>query len=593
MIRIKHRFVLVGAMTLLVCIAACSDSSKTSAPSSALLAEDGILKFVPADTPYLMATPGDLPDDVVDILEPQLDVVLHAYHKLMLSMIDAQMALVPEDAGETEEESEAESDARNIEEYRPLIDELGSLMSVEGLRAAGINRDSDVAFYGMGLLPVLRLSVADGALLEAALSRLEEKAESAMSVAEIDGHSYRYAEDEEAHFIVAIIDNHLIMTATPATLADAQLKKVLGITLPDQNIAASGTLQKMADKYGFIDYMIGFVDVERLVATFVDEPSGIDSEWLSLMDYDATILSDVCKSEIRTMSGVMPRALMGYTALNTEEMATKAVLELRSDIATGVASLTGAVPGLGSEQGGLLSFGMTLDLLAAREFYTARLDALEADPFQCELFADMQGGVAQGRELLNQPVPPIVYGLQGFLAVIENIEGMDMQNNQPPTSMDVRLMVATDNAEGLLAMGSMFSPELAALEIKPDGEPVKLEIAQVVATTGQDVYLAMSDTGLAISVGEGMEQKLSAMLKATVADPEPFMSLEMDAARYYNFVGATMALGSDGQDQAPPEVREAMQEIMGVMEEMFERMYFDVNYTEHGIEMSSKVTLAE
>jgi len=436
MIRIKHRFVLLSAMTLLACLAACSDSSKTSAPASALIDEDGILKYVPADTPYLMATPGDLPDDVVDILEPQLDVVLHAYHKLMLGIIDAQMAEAAADESETEDEGETESDAGNIEEYMPIIDELGSLMSVEGLRASGINRDSDVAFYGMGLLPVLRLSLADGALFEAALSRLEEKADSEMSVAEIDGHSYRYAEDEEARFIVAIIDNNLIMTATPATLADAQLKKVLGITLPEQNIAASGTLQKMADKHGFIDYMIGFLDVERLVATFVDEPSGIDSEWLSLMEYDATTLSDVCKSEIRSMSGVMPRALMGYTALNTEEMATKAVLELRGDIAAGVASLTGAVPGLGSEQGGLLSLGMTLDLLAAREFYAARLDALEAQPYQCELFAEMQGSVAQGRELLNQPVPPIVYGLQGFLAVIENVEGMDLQNNQPPTSID-------------------------------------------------------------------------------------------------------------------------------------------------------------
>jgi len=153
MIRIKHRFVLLSAMTLLACLAACSDSSKTSAPASALIDEDGILKYVPADTPYLMATPGDLPDDVVDILEPQLDVVLHAYHKLMLGIIDAQMAEAAADESETEDEGETESDAGNIEEYMPIIDELGSLMSVEGLRASGINRDSDVAFYGMGLLP--------------------------------------------------------------------------------------------------------------------------------------------------------------------------------------------------------------------------------------------------------------------------------------------------------------------------------------------------------------------------------------------------------------------------------------------------------
>jgi hypothetical protein len=170
---------------------------------------------------------------------------------------------------------------------------------------------------------------------------------------------------------------------------------------------------------------------------------------------------------------------------------------------------------------------------------------------------------------------------------------MDLQNNQPPTSMDLRFLVATDNAEGLLAMGTMFSPELAALEIKPDGEPVKLEIAQVAATTGQDVFLAMSDSGLAISIGDGMEQNLSAMLQATVADPAPFAAFEMDAARYYNFIGATMAARANDENPAPPEVQEAMRDILAVMEETFERMYFNVNFTEQGIEMSSKVTLAD
>lgn len=587
MIRFKQRLVLVSVMTLFACIAACSDSSKTSGSTAALISEAGVLKYVPADTPYLLATPGDLPDDVIDKLEPQLDAVLQAYHQLMRSFVDIQMSAV-EDG-----ESDAASDAADIEKFMPIIDELGSLMSVKGLREAGIDRDSDVAFYGTGLLPVFRMSLTDGKLFEAALSRLEEKSQSTMSVAEIDTHSYRYVEDEEGRFIVAIIDNDLILTAIPTALSDAQLKKVLGLTLPEKNIAAAGILQKMADQHGFIDYMIGFMDVERIVATFIDEPAGIDAELLSLMEYDAATLSDVCKSEIRSMAGLMPRALMGYTGISTEEMSTKAVLELRSDIATGVASLVGAVPGLGSEHGGLLSTGFSVDLLAAREFYAGQLDALEAEPYQCEFFADLQRSVAQGREMLNQPVPPIFYGLQGFLAVVENIEGMDLQNNQPPTSMDIRLLVATDNAEGLLAMGSMFSPELAALEIKPDGEPVKLEIAQIVATTGQDVFLAMSDSGLAISIGDGMEQNLSAMLQATVADPAPFTTFEMDAARYYNFVAATTALRAAGDDPATPEVLQAMQDILGVMEETFERMYFNVNFTEQGIEMSSKVTLAD
>lgn len=587
MIRISRRLVLVSALALITFIAACGDSSKTNSASSAFSSETGILRFVPADTPYLIATPGDLSEDVVDILEPQLDAVLQAYHQLMLSFVDMQTSMV------NDEENAEESNAEEIEAFMPIIDELGSLMSVEGLRAAGIDRESDVAFYGTGLLPVFRMSLKDGDLFEAALSRLEEKAQSTMDVATIDGHDYRYVEDENARFIITIIDNDLVMAVTPSALSDDQLKTVLGITLPAQNIAASGALQEMADKHGFIDYMIGFMDMERIVATFIDEPAGINVELLALMEYDTAQLSDVCKMEIRSMAGVMPRALMGYTALSTEEMATKAVLELRSDIATGVASIAGAVPGLGSEQGGLMSFGFSMDLLAAREFYAARLDALEAEPYQCEFFADMQGGVAQGRELLSQPVPPIVYGFKGVLAVIEKLEGMDMQNNQPPTSIDMRMLVATDNAEGLLAMGSMFSPELASLEIKPDGQPVKLDIAQVVATTGEEVYLAMSENGLAVSVGDGMEQKLSAMLSAAAPDPSPFSTFEVDAARYYNFVGAATSVPSAGENPTPPEVREAMQSILEVLEKTFDRIYLNVDFTQQGIEVSSKVTLAD
>ena len=346
MIRIKRRLLLVGGMALITFFAACGDSSKTSTSSSAFTSEVGILRFVPADTPYLIATPGDLPQDVIDILEPQLDAILQAYHQLMLSFVDNQSSKV------TDEENEVEPGAEDIEAFMPIMEELGSLMSVEGLRAAGIDRETDVALYGTGLLPVLRMSLTDEALLEAALSRLEEKADSEMSVATIDGHSYRYVGDEQGRLIIAVIDDHLILTATPTELSDEQLKKVLGITLPAQNIAASGVLQQMAEKYGFVDYMIGFMDMERIVAAFIDEPSGINGELLALMDNDTAELSDVCKTEIRSMAGVMPRALMGYTALSTEEMATKAVLELRSDIATGVASIAGAVPGLGNDQGG-------------------------------------------------------------------------------------------------------------------------------------------------------------------------------------------------------------------------------------------------
>ena len=253
--------------------------------------------------------------------------------------------------------------------------------------------------------------------------------------------------------------------------------------------------------------------------------------------------------------------------------------------------MTAPVPGLGSDHGGIFSVGMSTNILAAREFYSGRLDAMESQPYECEEFADLQAGVASGREVLNQPVPPIVYGFKGFLAVIEDIEGLDLKRQQPPTSIDMRLLVSIDNTEGLLAMGALFSPELAALNIEPNGEPVKLEMGQI-AALGLTVHIAMTDSAIALSVGDGIEDKLGDMLQAKVSDPSPFMTFDMDAARYYSFIGDAMLADGGGMD-AMPELREATQAIMDMARESFSRLSITVDFTEHGIELQSTVHLTQ
>ena len=575
----KSRPVFLGILISLALFAACSD--KPGETSTALTSEGGLLRFVPADTPYLMASPGDVPDDVMDKMEPQLDTALNAYHRIIRALAENAFA----------EAREEGKDVSSFEKLLPVIDELGTLMSVEGLRKAGIDRESDLAIYGTGLLPVFRLSLSDGSLLEAAIARLEEQAEQEMSVATIDGHDYRYAGDDEGRIIVGIFDNDLVITLVPAVLSDEQLKQVLGLTLPAENIAASGALQEIASTHGFKDYMIGLMDIEQMVATFLDEQSGINAELLTLMDYDTAELSDVCKAEIRSTAGIAPRLVMGYTDLTVSRMSSKAVIELREDIAAGVATLTGPVPGLGADQGGLISFGMSMDLLAAREFYSKRLDTLETTPYECELFADVQNGVEAGREVLNQPVPPIVYGFKGFLAVVEEIQGMNIASGQPPTSVDMRLLVAVDNAEGLLAMGAMFSPEIAGMNLEPDGEPVKLDLPQV-AATGQVVHIAMSDKALGLSVGDGMQEGLAEMLNVAAQDPSPFMTMDMNAGRYYSLIGDAIA-ADPGDLQQMPEVRAAIEEMTDSIGEIMDRVAFDIRFTERGIEMESDVLLKD
>lgn len=579
MLKIKSGLVLLTIVT--VTLSACS-KQPGEASASALVSSEGLLKYVPADTPYLLAMPVALPDDVLDKLEPQVDVTLHMYPALIKAILTSVIAS-KEAAGE---------DAGELQDAIPFVDELGSLLSIEGLRAAGIDRDSRVVMYGVGVLPVIRTTLSDGTLLEAAFARLEEAAANKMSVATIGNYEYRFAGDDEGRVIVAIMDNELVISVVPAELSEEQLKAVLGLTLPEENIAETRTLKHIADKYGFKDYLVGFMDIERFASVFLDDQSGVNAELLSMIDYDDSKMSDACKNDLRSIAGVMPRIVIGYTDVNIEKLSSKAVFELRQDLAAGISTMTGPVPGLGSDQGGLFSMGMSTDLLAARDFYAGRLDAMEADPYECEEFLDFQATVAAGREILAQPVPPVAYGFKGFLAVVEDIEGLDLQNEIPPTSIDMRLLVSIDNAEGLLAMGAMFSPELAALDLEPDGEPVRLEMGQL-AALGQTVHIAMTDNAIAVSVGEGTEDRLGAMLAASVNDPSPFMAFEMDAARYYDSIGDAMMTDGDGDIESMHELQEAMQAMMNMAKESLSHLSITVDFTEHGIELNSTLHLTQ
>ena len=545
--------------------------------------DNSLLQYVPADTPYVLANPEPLPDDVLDKLEPAIDSMLRAYAMVIRSVVDVQLEKVGED-DDTNEEDADRMDA--------VATELESLMTLDGLRSAGVGRESTMVLYGEGLLPVFRLQLTDSALMEQTISRIEETADMKMATGTIGKQSYRFVGGEEGRLVLALLDNDMVVTIVPASHTDELLKSVLGLSKPSKSIADSGELQQLMDANEFEPYYLLSIDVKRIVATFLDEQSGGNAELLAMMQYDASGLSDVCKTEIREMAGIVPRIIAGYTEFNTKRVASNFIVELRQDIADGLATLVAPVQGLGLTKGGLFSFGISLDMLAAREFYSARLDAMEADPFECENFADLQAGVTQGRELLKQPIPPIAYSVKGFLAVVDALEGMNIAAQQPPTSVDASFLLSIDNPQGLLAMGTLFSPELAALNLQPDGKPRKLELPPV-SPAVSEAFIAMTDNALAISLGQGGADRIVELFDKEFADPAPFMSMFMDAGQYYGFVADTMLLAQPDDPETPLEVTAAISNLMRAMEDWFGETSVNVHFTERGVEMPTTVEFAK
>jgi hypothetical protein len=563
---------------VLLTLTACG--KKDEAPVvTALTDTSGPLRYIPADTPYVLSALEPAPDDFMDKMEPRIDELLATYR----TMLRAAMAQAANDA--TEDESDPELDAQTA----AVVEELASLLSLDGLRGAGMTRESTFVFYGHGLLPVLRVSLTDDALLDAAIGRIESEAGQSLPVGEIQDKRYRYIDADKVRVILATLDDQMILTVVPKSFDEAQLTELLGLTLPDENIAHTGLLQEIADEYGFMPAYVGFLSTERVAATFIDEPAGLNKSLLSVIGHDANELSDTCKAEIRSLAAVAPRIVSGYDEISVERLKSSLIVELRQDIATGLATIPTAVPGLGNAHDGLFAIGMSMNLAAAREFLAARLDALEAEPYECDKLAGFEQLVAGGREALSQPLPPVAYNFRGFLAVINDIQGFDFERKSPPESIDASFLLAMDDAPALLAFGQMMSPELAELSIEPDGQPHRLELPP--AQNGiDDAWIALSESALAISVSPEAEDVLPKLLQAGSVSPPPFLSMEIDAEGYYTMLAQAM---KHRDDHVNEEMQAAIADVLVVASQFYDRIIVDVDFTARGVEISGDVTLAD
>ena len=589
-------------------IAACGKGKSEDQASESLGALEsltdrgGLLQYVPADTPYVFANTQSLPDEFMDKMEPVTDQLLTAYREMLERIGEQALEDLEADEPETDELETDDEDRVKAERAFAVIGEVASLMSIEGLRAAGITRDSRLVFYGNGLLPVLRMELSDAKRFDATIERFEEQADARMSVAEIGSQTYRYVDTDAIKFIVATIGNQAVVTLSPVGFGDEEIGALLGLSLPQTSIAESGELLEIAEKYGYSLHYLGLVSTTRIAETFLADQTGINAALFQLMDAsEKPELSEVCRNEIRAAVEIAPRIAMGYDEFDTERLSSSVIVELRGDIASGLTGLAAPVPGLGVDHGGMMSLGFSLNPLAAREFYEARLDAMEAAPYECELFAELQAGVEQGRAALQQPVPPMIYDFRGLLAVIDNMDGYDFAQQKPPEILEARAMLAMENANNLIMMGGMMVPALAELQLEPDGEPVALDPAMLAGTGIDQASVALTENALAIAVGEDTEAGLAAMLGAETVDPAPFFSMNMDAVRYFEFIRnageAQTRHAAAGLDDGSEEYLEATQaaqaEVLAALQELYDRILIDVYFTDNGIEMRSVVILRD
>ncbi|MEM7282327.1 MAG: hypothetical protein AAF438_11935 [Pseudomonadota bacterium] len=583
MINVRYVAIFVLSLALVGC---GSDEGDTNAKVDLSSTQ---LRYVPDDSPYVFAMLEPLPSPILERFSGMFDEVFVAYKDVLLTAVEE---------GRRERQGQDVENDPEYEKQQELLNYFAQKMfSEEGLKSIGFGTDSTFVLFGHGLLPVLRIQLTDGELMRNFIAEAQEEAEKEMPTAVIDGQAYWHTPDtEKAQGFMAVIGDELVLTFAPSEASDDTLKALLGLSAPERNASDNNEFAKMLSDYGYVAHGVsGVIDFTKIADVFLGEPTGINAELVQLMDFDNSNISDICKAEIREMIDVMPRMVTGYTKFTPDEMVSDFVIEIREDLATSLTELAAPVPGVGTSKTGMFSFGMGFDIPKSIEFAKAQIAAVEADPYECEYFADMQSGLDQMKAALAQPIPPFVSGVKGFNFIVDEIE-MDDQMQPDPNSIKMRGLIAVDNAPAMWGMATMFSPELAQLGVEPNQKAVEVDTATIPGFDGS-AFVGMGENSIALSVGLD-DANLDDIFNANVKSEPPVISMAYDLDAYLDFVMHFSRLDAlknkdlDPEEAAAEEAAlELVDKVMSALDGVFGWTSVDMVFTEKGFKLEQLVQM--
>jgi hypothetical protein len=536
---------------IVVLVSGCSKKPDAASP----------LAFAPATTPYVFANMEPIPQPVMESWLALAAPYNRAQGELLAALRSDPAALPPA-----------------LRALIPLLEITQGKLSVAGLEEMGLRPDGLVAFYGVGLVPVLRMELGDVGKFRKLVADFEQRRGAALPVDRIEGQEYwrlAGAEPETPALIVAIVGEHLVATADLGAKGPP-LAQLLGLRRPERSVLDSDELAELNDAYDFLPYGTFLLDNRRLAGAL----SGKDEQTAA-----ARLPSPACQTELAGLAEAVPRVVGGYEELETKRLRVNAVAELRADLATALQAVPAPVPGLGGgDRVGLeIGFGAHLDRLA--DFLKARSAAVAAAPFQCEWLSFLNAG-GDSRQLAG------LYMAAGSVTGVRLALTSVRWEGVVPDAMAGAVVVASPNPVALIGMAQGFLPQLASLNLRPGGEPQRLDLGPAGAllpAAAQAPYIAMSEQGIGIAVGDDAPQQLPARLAAAAPELPPLFRMAYDGALYAQLLRGMSNMaslpGAAGKSQSGLDAA-LVEALAGV-----DRIDFEVSATARGIELRERVTL--
>lgn len=556
----------------------------------------GLLAHVPADTPWVLANTQPLSAHALEGMRRQLEAVSPMYPPMLRDMREG---LAAEGA-----------DARLIALLEALEAELGDGDLAASYERIGMDLAPQMVFFGHGLVPVLRVVLADPARFEAFLARLETATGEALPVSAIGGQQVRRIAlgDAPVDALLAIIDDQLVATLAPREVDESTLAELLGLRLPQRSLAGTRELRGIHRTYGYQPNYSGYIDLRRLAGHLMAPESTIESAFLRHFGIDKPEPTPQCRAEFQALAEAWPRMVLGYTRLDATVQEARMVVETRKDIAEALMGLRAPMPGPDARApDSLVDVGLALRLDALPGVVNGFADKVRADPWQCESLLFLNDGFAQFRQQMANPglfmAAPLLRSV--YVSVDDYVP---VEGGMP--AVTGLLAIGSQNPAAVVSMAQAFLPQLATLGLEPDRRPRALSLLAMGVEAPAEV--AMSENALAMAVGADALPRLPQALGGSGTADQPMLHFAM-GSRVYALIDQAMQAQLALLDELDPEVLEAMDEDQrrdveaalamrdrtsrdatmsaGIYARLFKRLQFELTTSEHGIELWQRMEL--
>ena len=559
-------------------------SCAREAPQGGVEFSQDLLALIPADTPYAFVSgrpwPEPLKTRFADHLAGELALQRSALRQLRLD--DPELAAALAHAPE-----------------RRLLDVLDSVLvefegrdSAAALRELGLDPLARSALFGIGFLPAMRVEILDAAKVEALLNRVEQRAGVSATPGSIEGRSYRRIDLGPVDAVIAVHGDWLIAGMLADALFDAHLPLLLGLQPPRPSLVDSGQFAEVSERHGFLGHSDGFVDVQALAAVALGgQTEGSTAEVMRALGGHATALPPGCRPLVEQLTAAMPRMVVGVTRADAEQLVIRGTWEATPAVATVLKRLAAPVPGLGGNHDGLFSVGVGLQLPQVRNGIASLLDAVIDAGTECEWVDPpaLRAFIPQ----LNLLLGPMTAGIKGFHLQVDAVD-MD-PDSLTPRAVDGGLVAAVDDPRGVVALGAMFNPALASLDIPADGSPVSLPAVPGYEAQTPPMQIAIADRALVVLSGSAEPSRAQDLLGGDMVQPPPLFAATYAigdlVAGYGEVLSQASARLAEAGEQAMAEEVELQLAALARQADLFDRASVSVFADDQGLVMDQVMIL--